>query len=381
MKIVKGLMLSVLVSIACSYGYGQSDDPAWSRLRPYFSPPEIFQRQYGNLRSPLRFYDGREVKSKKDWAVRRQEIRTRWMALMGPWPDLISHPQYSLLDSSLRENFIQYKIRFYWRPDETTDGYLLIPLKKGKKPAVITVFYEPETAIGLRKPFVDFAYQLARKGFVTLSIGTPAVSKEKPFAQYYPDYDHATVQPLSMLACLSANAWHLLADRPEVDSTRIGIMGHSYGSKWAMFSSCLFDKFACAVWSDGGVVFDRTRPNVNYWDPWYLGYTAPPPPDGGGDKGPDSGLGLYPKLIAGGYDLQELQALMAPRPFLVSGGSEDGQGRWVVLNHAVAVNQLLGYGNRVGMTNRPDHTPTSASNEIAFLFFQYFLQDDGLKTR
>ena len=54
---------------------------------------------------------------------------------------------------------------------------------------------------------------------------------------------------------------------------------------------------------------------------------------------------------------------MAPRPFLVSGGSEDQPERWKALNHAVAVNKLLGFENRVAMTNRKGHTPTEESNE------------------
>ena len=53
-------------------------------------------------------------------------------------------------------------------------------------------------------------------------------------------------------------------------------------------------------------------------------------------------------MMADGRDLHELHALMAPRPFLVSGGSEDQPERWKALNHAVAVNKLLGVENRVG---------------------------------
>jgi hypothetical protein len=64
---------------------------------------------------------------------------------------------------------------------------------------------------------------------------------------------------------------------------------------------------------------------------------------------------------------------MAPRPFLVSGGAEDSPARWVVLNHAVAVNQLLGQTDRVAMTNRRTHSPTAQSNEQIYLFFERFL--------
>jgi hypothetical protein len=66
--------------------------------------------------------------------------------------------------------------------------------------------------------------------------------------------------------------------------------------------------------------------------------------------------------------------LMAPRPFLVSGGSEDTPKRWIPLNHSIAVNKLLGYKNRVAMTNRPAHSPTLESNKSAYMFFEYFLK-------
>jgi hypothetical protein len=71
--------------------------------------------------------------------------------------------------------------------------------------------------------------------------------------------------------------------------------------------------------------------------------------------------------------LHELHALMAPRPFLVSGGSEDHPQRWKALNHAIAVNRLLGYENRVAMSNRKGHSPTPESNEQIYLFFEQAL--------
>ena len=86
-------------------------------------------------------------------------------------------------------------------------------------------------------------------------------------------------------------------------------------------------------------------------------------------------------MIAAGRDLHELHALIAPRPFLVSGGSEDPPSRWLALNHAVAVNKFLGQANRVAMTNRKDHTPTEESNAQLYAFFAHFLLDGGRKVR
>ncbi len=348
----------------------------WKKIAPYFSPPDEFRGKFGNYRSPLTFYDGRKVKTRSDWEKRRKEILSRWHDLMGAWPAVLKDQKLQVLDSIHRENFTQYIVSFFWTPQEKTEGYLLVPDgdRKQKRPAVITVYYEPETSIGKGEPYRDFAYQLAKRGFITLSIGTTAATVAKTYALYYPGIDNATVQPLSMLGYAAANAWHVLANSAQVDSTKIGIIGHSFGGKWAMFASCLYDKFACAVWSDPGIVFDQTRENINYWEPWYLGYHPRPWRKRGLITDENPAHGLYPRLVREGYDLHELHALMAPRPFLVSGGEEDSPKRWSVLNHAVAVNKLLGAKNRVAMTNRGTHSPNETSNEQAFLFFEYFLE-------
>ncbi len=157
-----------------------------------------------------------------------------------------------MVDDDQRGSVTQNHIRLQLAPDKTTDdAYLLLPKGKGPFPAVVVVFYDARTGIGLGKEFGDFAYQLAKRGFVALSLGSPPAS-------YYPSKD-----------------------------------------------------------------------NVR---------------------------------------------LMAPRPFLVSGGSEDRPERWQPLHHAIAVNQLLGCKNRVAMTNRKDHSPTKESNKQIYDFFEYFLK-------
>ena len=347
---------------------------AWKKIKPYFVPPPAWQRKFGNYRSPLVFDDGADVTSPAEWQRRRAEIVAKWETLLGKWPSLIGQPDVEILKSQQREGFLQHRVRFFWTPHEQTTGYLLIPDGDGPRPAVVTVYYEPETAIGLGKANRDFALQLARRGFVTLSIGTTEATGTRTYALYHPSIDEATVEPLSMLGCAAANAWHVLASRPEVDFQRIGIVGHSFGGKWAMFAACLFDKFACAAWSDPGIVFDESRPSVNYWEPWYLGYHPRPWRKRGLITTDNPARGLYPKLVAAGDDLHELHALMAPRPFLVSGGSEDPPQRWQALNHTIEINNILGYKNRVAMTNRPDHAPSDDSNEVIYAFFEHFLK-------
>lgn len=373
--LVTGITLLVLSSSdACWAQDDASPVNSWATIAPFFSPPAEFDGELGDYRSPLRFADGSMVETAEEWGNRRNEILDRWHGLMGKWPALITDPEVEILETERRESFEQLRIRFRWTPKEMTTGYLLIPDGDSPRPAVVTVYYEPETAIGLGKENRDFAYQLARRGFVTLSLGTTEATEAKTYALYYPDIDHAEVQPLSMLAYAAANAWYVLAERPEVDSHRIGIVGHSFGGKWAMFASCLFDRFACGVWSDPGIVFDE-RPSVNYWEPWYLGYHPRPWRKRGVITEENPARGLYPELVRSGRDLHELHALMAPRPFLVSGGSEDSPQRWIPLNHTIAVNRLLGYSFRVAMTNRPEHGPNEESNAQIYAFFEHFLKE------
>lgn len=350
-----------------------SGGEAWKLIEPYFAPPEEFADDLQTYASPLQFADGRTVTTPEEWAERKAELRADWHRLLGEWPPLITEPQVEVLETGEHQGLRKETVRFHWTPQEQTTGYVLIPPGEGPFPAVVTVYYEPETAIGEGSELRDFALQLAQRGFVALSIGTNVASAAKTYAIYHPSLEDARVEPLSMLGYAAANAWHVLAQRPDVDAERIGIVGHSFGGKWAMFGSCLFDKFACAAWSDPGIVFDERRPSVNYWEPWYLGYHPQPWRKRGLITPENPAFGTYPELTKQGRDLHELHVMMAPRPFLVSGGSEDPPRRWQALNHSVAVNRLLGYENRVAMSNRPAHAPNEESNAIIYAFFEHFL--------
>jgi dienelactone hydrolase len=351
-------------------------DPPPEKIAPFFKPPPEFADDLGQYRSPLKFDDGTPVRTPEDWPKRRREILNYWHGAMGEWPPLIDKPKIEYGEKERRGTVTQHQIKIETAPGRTvSDAFLLVPDGEGPFPAVVVVYYEARTGVGLGKAELrDFAIQLANRGFVALSLGGDPNT-------YYPTKAECRIQPLSFHAYEAANCRNALANLPQVDPERIGVTGHSYGGKWAMFASCLYDKFACGAWSDGGIVFDEKRGNVNFWEPWYLGFDPalkeqrkPGIPN---DRNPRTGP--YKKLMAEGRDLHELHALMAPRPFLVSGGSEDPPERWKALNHSVAVNRLLGYENRVAMTNRKGHGPTEESNEQLYQFFEWALKPGGGK--
>jgi hypothetical protein len=340
-------------------------------LAPFFTPSQQFRGQLGDYRSVLTFDDGRPVKTPTDWPSRRREILAYWHSVMGPWPDLIASPAIRFLSKEHVENFTRCKVRVEVAAGCAQDEYLLIPDGQGPFPAVLVVWYDSAGSAGLGKDGLGntaFGYELARRGFVTLCMGDTGnfTSRKQEYA--------GNIQPISYLAYCAANGCNLLAGLPQVDGDRIGVMGHSFGGKWAMFASCLYQKFACAVWCDPGIVWNEADSNANWWDAWYLGY-EPGRKRKSGRLGPDNPrTGAYKRLVEEGHDLHELHALMAPRPFLVSGGAQDTIDHWIALNHAIAVNDLLGAKDRVAMTIREGHTPTPESREQMYRFFERFLK-------
>ncbi len=367
-----------------------------AELAEFFRPPAQYRNELGSFRSPLRFADGTAVQTSQDWKRRRAEILKTWHEAMGEWPALIDNPRVETVQTSRRGNVTQHQLRLgIALAGEMVDAFLLVPSGKGPFPMVVVVYYDAQSGVGLGTRLRDYGWHLARRGFLVLSLGTPTarVDLDEPAkargAPYLgPAGKPVRVQPLSALAYLAANAHAFLARRGDVLADRIGIVGHSFGGKWALFASCLYEPFACAVWSDPGIVFDernRRKENpggsVNYWDVWYLGaapgQSTDPAKAGPFRKLPSEGqarTGAYKALVEGGHDLIELHALMPPRPFLVSGGTADMPERWPALNHAIAVNRLLGHHNRVAMTNRQEHGPAQKDNEQVSAFFEWWLK-------
>lgn len=358
-------------------------DVLWKKLEPFRQPPAEFAEKLGSYTSPLKFADGSIAKTSADWKRRRAEIEKSWHDRLGAWPAKIEKPAIKRLDTIERDDHTQIRVQVQVSAmNHWVDGYLLIPKGKGPFPAVVVPFYEPLTSIGQNPKgrgvgTHDYGLQLVKRGFVTLSIGTPG-----SLDQLGGDTREALIktghefrrQPLTMLAYVASTCLTALAQMPEVDAARIGIIGLSYGGKWSMFASCLDERFACAVWSDPGIVFNEKDSNVNYWEPWYLGFDPKVTRKAGVPSATNPRTGLYKEMVEAGQDLVDLHALMAPRPVLVSGGVQDPPKNWVALNHLIAVNQVLGAKNRVFLTARPTHVPTPAALELELAFLEYFLK-------
>jgi hypothetical protein len=212
-----------------SFLHAQESEKLLQRLQPFAQPAKEYAGDMGKYKSML---EG--VKTKEDWEKRRQEIKKSWNDALGHWPAILEQPKIEYLEKEMREKVAQHHIRIEVAPGKKTeDAYLLIPEGKGPFPAVVVVFYESLSGIGRKGEMRDFAWQLAKRGFVTLSLGSDPNS-------YYPSRDDVKLQPLTYHGYVAANGYQVLASLPEVDARLIGLTGHSYGGKWALFGSCLY---------------------------------------------------------------------------------------------------------------------------------------------
>ena len=159
-----------------------------------------------------------------------------------------------------------------------------------------------------------------------------------------------------------------MAQHSKLNPEQIGVAGHSYGGKWALFAADSWDRFAAVAVSDSGIFFNETRPNVNYWDP------EPTRPARGIPSDQNPRTGACRLMRKQNWHLLTLHALIAPCSFLVLAGSEDPVGRWHALHHTVEINRLMGQEERVFFSQHPGHAPTTQSNDQLLKFFKYFLR-------
>lgn len=375
-------MLLLILSPLSALADDRTDVAA--KLATFYEPPAEFAGKFGKWRSPLLADGDKKITSPEAWKSQREKLLAMWHErLGGPWPELIEKPVVKRLESVKRDGHTEHRIQVQVFPDDAPlqEMYLLIPDGDGPFPAALVTFYEPMTSLGRGEKGQgthDYGLQLARRGIASLSLGTPGSQDLKAGK----DTREALValgierkmQPLSILAYVAANCHTAMSQMPEIKPDRIGVIGLSYGGKWSMFASCLYDKFACAVWSDPGIVFNEENRNVNYWEPWYLGYEPGVRRKPGVPTDENPRTGLYKRMTESGEDLVTLHALMAPRPVLDSGGTEDPPANWQALNHLIEINNVLGHQYRVAKTEREPHVPTPEALAIEIAFLEYWLK-------
>ncbi len=212
----------------------------------------------------IRDADGNErpVTTKADWAVRVSHIRANIQLVMGPLPgnDRRVPLDVEVISEERTEKYLRRKLKFTPEPGDRVPAWLLIPhglTDTQKAPAMLCLHQtnnvgknEPAGLGGLKSLY--YAHELAERGFVCIVPDYPS------FGEYPYDFKKqgAHYASGSMKAIWNnMRAVDLLESLPNVEKSRIGVIGHSLGGHNALFTAAFDERLKAVVTSCGFTPF------------------------------------------------------------------------------------------------------------------------------
>jgi fermentation-respiration switch protein FrsA (DUF1100 family) len=289
---------------------------------------------------------GRElpVQNRTDWEVRRAHILASFQEVAGALPggERRVPLEIAVVEEVREQGLIRRKINFAVEPGDRVPAWLIYPDQSRRTgarwPAVLclhqTIAIGKDEPVGLgSNPDLKYARELSERGYVTLSPDYPN------FGEYQIDVYKLGYQSATMKAIWNnLRAVDLLCGLEEVDSERIGAIGHSLGGHNAIFTALSDARIKAVVSSCGFNAFPYYfRGNVAGWS--HRGYMP--------RLRAEYGLDL--KKVP--FDFPELIAALAPRPFFTNSPLHDAnfevEGVRVCLDAARPVYSLLGAADRL----------------------------------
>lgn len=308
-----------------------------------------------------------------DWAKRREQILLAMQEVMGPLPDASRKVPLDMevVEEHQAERFVRKKITFAVEANDRLAAYLFIPRDRGDRalPAMLCL-HPTNRQIGKGvpaglggKPDRHYAVHLAERGYVTLAPDYVG-SGDSKFDPYANGYASATMKGIwNHRRCVD-----LLESLPEVDSKRIGVIGHSLGGHNSMFVAVFDERLRCIVSNCGFNSFPYYKQgNLTGWS--HDGYMPRI----------QSKYDCDPAKMP--FDFTEVVAALAPRPFLASAPMGDDnfdvRGVRVCIAAAEPVYSLLDASDRL-KANYPDcgHDFPDDVREVAYAWLDRWLKAD-----
>lgn len=296
------------------------------------------------------------------WESRRRELSGAWQQVLGPDLERPSQLAMEVLEIEQLSGLTRKRIRYENEVGEFLTAYLLEPMRTADRGPAIVALHATTQATnktiagigGTRDEQIGL--RLAERGYTVICPENFLWVGGKKYDQAVADFQNKYPNSLGMRKMLfdASRAVDVLVSLPNVDTKRIGAVGHSLGAKEVLYLAAFDERISVAVFSEGGIEFEST----NWQAPWYLGPIVQ-------DK-------------TFGRNHHELIALIAPRPFLVLGGeangAADGDRTWPFIEAALPIYKLYGATPRVGLLNHHEgHTISDASFEKMSEWFEVYL--------
>ncbi len=250
--------------------------------------------------------------------MRREELRT-WLRLGDPPPTI----QYAVDDVRKGTLFHRQRISYASSEGDPIAAYLLVPNRSsGRAPAVVVHHqHNSERHLGKSEvcglagnPLQAFGVALAEAGFVVLAPDSICFEDRRAgrsgiephpddWLQHYNEMSHRLVRGDTLMRKVlddAQRAISVLAGREDVDASRIGILGHSYGGNTVLFQAAIDERVAFACSSGAACSY---RAKLEHRTGIEMAEVLP------------GAIGLF--------DIVDLVELTAPRPMLLVSATDD----------------------------------------------------------
>lgn len=313
------------------------------------------------------------------WEKQRLDIRRRLFETIGEPPVPRNTRDIETLEDEPRGSYQRKKLRYVVAEGDVVHAYLLIP-QALQGPTCAAVAMHQTTPLGKREVAgiagdEDFAYghELAELGYVVLipdylTAGERVYAETEPFdsAPFYAKYPNWSMVGKNLEDSMAAV--DVLTTLPDVDPRRIVAIGHSHGGHNAIFAAALDDRVAACVSNCGLSVFSEEENRMDWCDSAEGSYNYIP------------SLKVYfDANQSPPFDLHEIAALIAPRPWLnVSAYMDRAYGNQAFLAEAgVMLNAVYElYGRSMGLgflMHRNNHSFPRYARELAYSFLNLHL--------
>ena len=322
-----------------------------------------------NLPDPLKFFDGRPVKTPADWKSRRAEILSLYEKYA--WGTVPPRPVLGNVEAqeTAGTGYRTRRLVLHFGPaGAEAKGVLhvtmVIPDGKGPFP----VLMGPGVIGGLGGNTAEVAL---RRGYIALSYaGNDFNDDSRALVAMYPEYDFAS---LARRAWIAGVALDYLEKVPEADMKRVAIFGYSRDGKQAAIAAALDERIGALVAGStgvGGIL------------PYRLG----------GERNQAEGIESTTKMFPDWFvprlrffvgredrlpvDGNLLLAAIAPRPaIMISGYNDEVSNDWgdeQSLKSANKVYEFLGEPGRLGIYRVPGfHGANDMEVALDFLDMQF----------
>ena len=251
----------------------------------------------------------REIKTLADWVKRREHIVRHFQRVTGPLPSPLRRVplDVQVLEETKLSTLTRRKLSFQSDPTDRVTAYLFLP-REPRRAAVLclqqTTDAGKDEPAGVRgDPNLKYALELAERGYVTLAPDYPS------FGEHSYDFapKHGYVSGTMKAIWDNIRAVDLLETLPEVDTKRIGCIGHSLGGHNAIFTA-VFEPRLTAIVSSCGFSSMQKDDLPSWTGPRYMPLIA-------------SEFQNDPQRLP--FDFHELIAALAPRAFFASAATMD----------------------------------------------------------